>query len=237
MAAGLVLPVVSWGQDPARGGLTVVTTPPGAEVILEGEADLYGISPVTFSFPTLGEYSLTVRKHGYEDYKSSLLLDPAKPQQVLVGLSPKTAMKAGVRSMLIPGWGQRYSGNKNRGLLIGALFVGSALLLLDAHNTFQSREDEYLQRLAEYDHSVSRGGAIQELSPLYDALAAAQSKAYDAESRRRIAAGVVIGVWGLNVVDALLSAPGERATFSVKGVAVEPSAGADGLRVTLSKAF
>ena len=237
MAAGLVLGSVSWGQDPAHDGLTVVTTPPGAEVTLNGEADLSGISPITFSYPTLGEYSLTVRKHGYEAYKSSLLLDPAKPQQVLVELSPKTALKAGLRSMVIPGWGQRYSENKSRGLLFSALFVGSAIVLLDAHSTFKDREDDYNRRLAEYDNAVDQGGTIQELSVHYDALASAQSNAYDAESNRRIAAAVVVGVWGLNVVDALLSSPGERATFSVKGVAVEPSAGADGLRVTLSKAF
>ncbi|MEW5797029.1 MAG: DUF5683 domain-containing protein [Candidatus Zixiibacteriota bacterium] len=237
-AAGFwLLPLVSLAQAQPVGALTVITTPPGAEVSLAGDANLAGISPITFTYPILGEYELVIRKLGFEEYRTNLLLDPQKPQQVLVELSPKTAAKAAVRSMVIPGWGQRYCGHKTRSIVFGVLFLGSAVALLDTHNEFKDREGTYLMRLAEYDRALVRGGTISELSALHAELASAQADAYDAEDDRRVAAFAMIGVWGLNVIDAFLSAPGERATFSIKGVGVEPAAYDDGFRVTFSRAF
>lgn len=230
------LPIAVCAQSVSSGSLTIVTTPPGAEVTLEGEALLSGISPITFSYPAIGEYKLKVTKYGFETYKTRLLLDPSKPQQVAVELSPKTAVKAALRSMVFPGWGQRYTDQKSKGFLFGACFTGAALVLLGTETKFQDRQDDYYNRLAEYDRAVARGATYEQLSVRYDALSAAQKKAYDAESGRRIAAGVVIGVWGLNVIDALLFSPNERATFSIKGLSVAPTAD-DGFRVTLSRAF
>jgi len=215
----------------------VVTTPPGAEVVLKGEASVSGLSPVTFSYPLTGEYSLIVQKYGYEDYKTRLILDPAHPQQLSVELSPKTGFKAALRSIIIPGWGQRYEDRKTKGFMFSVLFVGAGLILLDNENKFQDREDAYLARLAEYDVAVSRGASIDELTGYHAALVDAQQHAYDAEDNRRISAGVVAGIWGLNVLDALLFAPKERATFSIKGIAVAPSADGQGVRLTLSRTF
>lgn len=214
-----------------------MTTPPGAQVALKGEASVSGLSPVTFSYSLTGEYSLIVKKYGYEDYKTRLALDPAHPQQISVELSPKTGFKAALRSMIIPGWGQRYEDRKTKGFMFSVLFVGAGLVLLDNQNKFQDREDAYLTRLAEYDAALNGGASIDELTGYHAALVDAQHRAYDAEDNRRIAAGVVAGIWGLNVLDAILFAPRERATFSIKGIAMTPSADAQGVRLTLSRAF
>lgn len=218
-------------------GLTVVTTPPGAEVALRGEASVSGLSPINFTYSLIGEYSLIVKKYGYEDYKTRLMLDPARPQQISVELSPRTGFKAALRSMIIPGWGQRYTNRKTKGFMFSVLFVGAGLTLLNNENKFQDREDAYLARLDEYDAAVRRGATIDELSRYHVALVDAQERTYDAESDRRIAAGVVVGIWSLNVLDALLFAPRERATFNIKGVALAPSADAQGVHLTLSRAF
>jgi hypothetical protein len=47
----------------------------------------------------------------------------------------------------------------------------------------------------------------------------------------------VAGVWGLNILDALLFTPRENAIFSVKGISVAPSTGADYAGITLSSRF
>jgi len=231
------MPLLVSAQVSTGEGLTVVTTPPGAEVALKGEASVSGLSPITFTYSLLGEYSLIVKKYGYEDYKTRLMLDPARPQQISVELSPKTGFKAALRSMIIPGWGQRYADRKTKGFVFSVLFVGASLALLDNASKFQDREDEYLARLGEYDAAVGRGASIDELTRYHATLVEAQQQAYDAEDDRRIVAGVVAGVWGLNVLDALLFAPRERATFSIKGIAVVPSADAQGVRLTLFRAF
>jgi len=178
-----------------------------------------------------------VKKYGYEEYKTRLMLDPARPQQISVELSPKTGFKAALRSMIIPGWGQRYTDRKTKGFVYSVLFFGAGLTLLDIENKFQDSEDEYLERLGEYDAAVGRGVSIYELTRYHAALVDAQQEAYDAEDDRRITAGVVAGIWGLNVLDAFLFAPRERAAFGIKGIAVVPSADAQGVRLTLTGAF
>jgi hypothetical protein len=237
VAGFLFFSTAAFAQASAVEGLTVVTTPPGAEVALKGEASVSGLSPVTFSYSLTGEYSLIVKKYGYENYKTRLVLDPVHPQQISVELSPKTGFKAALRSMIIPGWGQMYEARKSRGYMFGVLFVGAGLVLIDNQNKFQDREDAYLARLAEYDGAVRSGASIDELTGYHAALVDAQRKAYDAEDNRRVAAGVVAGIWGLNVLDAILFAPRERATFSIKGIAVAPSVDAQGVSLTLSRAF
>ena len=233
----LCLAITSRAQSGPSGGLTVVTTPPGAQVTLDGEADLSGISPITFTYPAIGEYKLRISKRGYEGYATRILLDPSKPQQVAVELSPKTAAKAALRSALIPGWGQRYTERKGKGFLFSTLFIGAGVTLVATHMEFTDRRDDYYARLADYDRAVNHGASYDELSSLHADLAQAQDRAYDAESHRKIATVVTIGVWGLNVIDALLSSPGERATFSIKGLTVAPSSGDGSVGVTLSRAF
>ena len=232
-----LIPALVPAQPGTTGGVTITSAPPGAEVMLEGEARVSGLSPITFSYLLVGEYSLTVKKHGYEDYKTCLILDPARSQQVHVELSPKTGAKAALRSGLIPGWGQRYGERKTTGFLASVLFVGAGLTFLDAESTFQDREDDYSACLESYDAAVRRGTSIDELIRLHTALVDAQQEAYDAENNRRLTAGIVVGIWGLNVLDALLFTPNERATFSIKGIAIAPSADGQGVRLTLSKAF
>lgn len=217
--------------------MIVITSPPGAQVRVDGEADLAGISPLTFTYPLLGDYELTVKKYGYEDYRTRLMLDPAHPQQLNVELSPKTGLKAALRSAVIPGWGQRYNDHKTRSFVFASLFTGALVVFLTVDQDFRDREDDYLVRMGEYDDALLRGASMDELSARYGALVSAQEVAYDAESDRRIALGALVGIWGLNVLDAFLSVPDERATFAIKGVSVTPSAGTDGVQLTLSKAF
>ena len=230
----MLLPAVSQAQP---GSLTVVTNPPGAEVELEGEAGLSGVTPVTFNYLLIGEYKLTIRKHGFETYETRLVLDPIQPQQINVDLSPKTTTKAVLRSLVIPGWGQSYSGQKTKSLFFKAMFVGAALNLYLADDDFRSRRDEYLQRLDEYDAALAGSGSVDDLERRHAVLIAAQREAYDAESDRRLAAAITVGVWGLNLIDAVLFTPGERSTFSVKGLTIVPSAGTAGAGVAVTMAF
>ncbi len=227
----------AWSQAPPIGSLTVNTTPPGAAVMLEGEAEVAGISPVTFVYPLIGEYHLTITKHGYENYRTRLVLDPSNPLQLDIDLSPRTAVKAAARSVFVPGWGQFYTEQKTKGFAFGLFFAGAVLAFLNVDEDFKSKEDVYRQRLADYDAALTAGGSYDLLSVRHRALLAAQEEAYDAENDRRVAVGAVIGIWGLNLLDALLFTPEQRATFSIKGLSVAPSANDAGFGLTLTKAF
>jgi len=225
------------GQVIGDGNLTVRTSPPGAELVLDGETSISAVTPAVFRYPLIGEYRLTVKKHGFEQYETRLVLDPSQPTQLDIELTPRTGLRAAIRSIVLPGWGQYYGERKTKGFAFGVLFLGAATALLVTHDDFESKEDDYLARLADYDRAAASGSTYAELQRLHGLMADAQEEAYDAENARRVAAGLTVGIWALNVVDALLFTPRDRATYSVKGISIEPSANSGTVGLTLTKAF
>jgi len=221
----------------AEDNLIVRTSPPGAEAHLQGEADISAVTPAAFNYPLIGDYRLTVTKHGYERYRTRLVLDPARPTALDVELTPKTGVKAALRSALIPGWGQYYGDQKTKGFAFGLMFAGAVAFFAITDNDLTNKENDFESRLRDFDNARSSGAAYSELRRLHGEMASAQKRAYDAEDVRRISMGVVAGVWGLSVLDALLFTPTDRATFSVKGLTVEPSTDMQSVTVTLTKAF
>jgi hypothetical protein len=214
----------------------VISDPPGAEVTLQGDVTVSGITPATFNQMLIGDYRLKISRHGYENYKTKVVIDPSKPLQFDVTLSRKTKFKAAIRSLVIPGWGQRYGDQKAKGYLFSALALGSVAAFLITDDDFRTKRDRYDDRLAEYDE-LAKSGTYEQLAAFKPTLDAAQEDAYDAETLRRVAVGAVIGAWSVSVLDAIFFFPEEKGTFSVKGVAITPEATIDGVNLTLSTKF
>ncbi|MEW6049645.1 MAG: PEGA domain-containing protein [Candidatus Zixiibacteriota bacterium] len=222
LAIGCLLSIAAHGQEVPPGGLTVRSSPPGADVLLEGEAVAAGITPTTFQQTFIGDYKVTIKKYLYEKYSTHVTLDPAKQLALDVNLSPKTRIKAAARSVFIPGWGQRYSEQKGKSLLFMFLAAGSVAAYAIADHEFDKDFDLYETRKAEYDSARTHGASYQELQQRYVAWSDAQKEAYDSEDIRRITIGTVIGVWGLNVLDALLFFPNNRGSITVQGIDIHP---------------
>ena len=214
--------------------ITVRSNPQGAMVKFKGESIVSGVTPARFRHLLVGDYELTLKKHGYETYKTQIDIDPTKQMEIDVKLSPKTRFKTAVRSLFIPGWGQRYADKKTKGYAFTLLALGAGAAYLAADDEFDFRYAEYQKIQREYD-SLSVAGSVEDLRRVYPFLAAAQEKAYDAEDVRRITIGVAIGVWALNVIDALFFFPEEKGTFTVKGLTLHPSTDPDkpGLSVAM----
>ncbi len=219
--------------DEALGAVTIVSDPPGGEVTLEGDLTVAGISQTTFDHILIGKYRLTVRRHGYETYKTWVTLDPSQHAQIDVSLSPLTPLKAGGRSLLLPGWGQRYSGQKAKGFIFTLLAASSVAGFFIADHQFDSKYDDFNRMRDAFDAAAT----FQQKERLEPLLKEAQKEAYDAENTRRIAIGAVIGVWALSVVDAVLFFPKERSTFSVKGFKLQPQSGTGDPGLKLSYRF
>jgi len=236
LLAGLLPAIGSAQTETVETGVVVNTTPPGAQITLDGEATVSGVAPVHFRQLLIGDYRLKVEKRGWETYSTNVILDPGKQMNVNISLSPKTRTKAAARSLFIPGWGQRYSGHKGKGALMFLAALGAGTAYLIADNDFDDKNEQYDARLAEYD-SLAAYGASTELTNAWNRLASAQDEAYDAENIRRVTIGVAIGIWAINMLDILFFFPDERGTFSVKGIAVEPSATTKQVGLTISKNF
>ncbi len=219
------------------GSVTVESDPGGAEVVIKGDATVAGVTPTTFRQMLIGRYDVTVKKRGYETYRTDVVLDPTRPTRLDIRLSPKTRLKAAVRSMFVPGWGQRYGDQKGKAWLFHVLGAGSIAAYLIADHNFDIKYEKYERRLDEFDAAVADGASREELDRRLDALSDAQDEAFDYEDYRRITIGAAIGVWGLSVLDAMLFSPGDRTAFSVEGVDIQPAADLDQVGLTLSYSF
>ncbi len=218
------------------GDLTVRSDPQGALVRLSGGAIVSGVTPVRFRHLMIGDYELTLKKHGYETYKTRIELDPTRQMEVDIKLSPKTRFKTAVRSLFIPGWGQRYADRKTKGWAFTILTVAAGVAYLYADDEFDYRFDDLKKFEREYD-SLKVSGSVDELQEVYPSLVRAQEKAYDAENVRRIVIGAGIGIWALNVIDAIFFFPEEKGTFTVKGLTLAPSADTENVGLSISMKF
>ncbi|MDF1543902.1 MAG: PEGA domain-containing protein [bacterium] len=223
-------------QSSMRGDVQVTSTPDGASVHITGDVKVAGVTPVHFEHLLIGDYRLEVKKYGYESYSSRLLVNPSQPLKVDISLAPKTRFKAAVRSILIPGWGQRYFEKKKRGALYTTLAVVSVAGYFLSDADFDDKFEDYELKLAEYD-SLASNGTLSELRALKPKLDEAQNDAYDAENVRRVAIGSVIAVWSINLLDALFFSVPDRTTFSVKGLALNPGTIDGSPAIRLSRNF
>ena len=233
----LLLPAVVSAQDAGEKGLVVRSDPQGALVELKGEATVTGITPTIFHYPFIGDYDLVVKQLGYEDYHSKVFLDPDKRIELDVTLTPKTRFKAAIRSMVFPGWGQRYSDRKGKGMAFLLLSVGASAAYLVADHNFNIKYDRYDRRLHEYDRAVAQGAQHDDLVELSSLLNDAQEEAYDIEDVRRFTIGVAAAVWGLNVLDALLSSPRRGGILTVNDLTVTPTTEGQTFGLALSHRF
>ena len=237
LATALVVMFASWGiTSSAYADVIIYSTPDGAAVTLEGGTIASGITPARFSQGLAGSYQVTISKSGYETHRSQVLLDPMRPSEINVTLKPKTRFKSTLRSLAIPGWGQRYTERNRKGLAITLLAAGAIGFVLLADDEFWYREGIFDKRLKEYDR-VAQSGTIDELRELQPGLDAARKDAYDADKVRRTAIGTLIGVWTWNVLDAYLFFPDRRHDISIKGLSTGSSSEAGVLGLVYTYKF
>ena len=229
----MTMPIV---QAQYSSGLTVTTNPDGALVTLNGDAIVTGVTPTKFTHTLVGLYKITIERYGYEKYNTKVILDPSKQMELNINLTPKTRFKSAVRSLVIPGWGQRYSSQNKRGYLYTFLAAASVWGYFVADDDFDTKYDRFKSLEAEYDN-LKVTGTVSQMEELLPRLTYAQDRAYDAENVRRTVIGAAIAVWSLSVLDALFFFPEEKGTFRVKNLTVTPETNFQNVGVNLSYHF
>jgi hypothetical protein len=226
----ITVPVVA--QDDV-GNLTVVSTPVGTAITLDGEYQLGGVTPVTFNQKMIGVYRLTAYRDGYEKYETRLVLVGNEPHHIDFEMVPKTRFRAAFRSLIVPGWGQMYTKQKLRGVLYTSATVISLISLLIADQDFRDKQDEYNEVRDLYQRTRS----IDEKREIKRRLDTVQDEAYDAETVRQIAFGVTVFVWAFNVLDAIVFFPDRHHTVGgPTSITLDTGEGFDqlGLRFAIS---
>ncbi len=215
------------------GNLQITTNPPGALVTLQGEMSLSGVAPVQFERVLVGRYRVEVIRDGFERYRSTAYLSESLLTKLDIKLVPKTPIKAFFRSLIIPGWGQRYYGNATKSTLLLLGTVAAAAGYVVVKDDYDSKVDAYNERIA--DRAAATRWA--DLPRLNREVRDAQGKANDAEDKLNIMMGVAAGIYVFNLLDAFLLFP-EFDTFSeYKPISVQPRADAGRIGLTVSLNF
>jgi hypothetical protein len=192
-------------------GFEIVSHPSGATVHFAGEYDLVATTPFVVRHHLVGTYSVKATKPGYETYSRRVSFPGSQNGRLTIRLSSKTRLKAALRSALLPGWGQFYSGEKTRGVILSTLGYGAALTTVIAELRYQDREDKYEAALSDYQAAKS----IEERNRLQLVLEDRHQKAYDAETLKRNLLVVTTAVWAYNIIDALIFFPDQKVDLQV----------------------
>lgn len=207
--------------------LTVRTNPPGATVVLDGPYKLVGVSPWTIGRDLSGTYRVEIRAPGYETWRGETVLAPGIGSTLSVNLSRKSRLKAIGQSLLLPGWGQSYLGERGKARTYYVLTGLTGAGWLTTHLMYQSKVDDF-DRAAERYRAAR---TVDELPELRAKLREADRDADRAYDRRQIATYALVGVYGLSVLDAMVLSP---ISGPDRGLALEVGGLGDGGRVALA---
>lgn len=78
-------PIMNLALRPQRGGLVVISDPPGADAFLDGRA--LGKTPLAFEGLPPGNHRLVLRREGFDPHETRITLDADTPQVVDVRLT------------------------------------------------------------------------------------------------------------------------------------------------------
>ena len=148
----------------------------------------------------------------------------------------KSPGKAFEMSLLVPGWGQYYSGQKERALVFSLTAVGFGIGAVIADGDFRKKRDDYDRAKLDLANAVS----ADEINRLRDLVITNNREAYDAETTRNMLVIVTAGVYVYNILDALVFFPDKKLIFQGTVPTDKPKIEADfdgdrvGLKLTAS---
>lgn len=209
----------------------IETNPPGAFLTLDGEYRISATSPCRIPDNIIGNYRLKARLPGYESWSGDILILPNQDNAFSFKMAPKTRLKSSLRSLIIPGWGQYYSGQKTRSLIIGFGTIGAGIGAYLADTDFRKKRDDYFD--AKIDLANAR--TEDEISRLWEITRKKNREAYDAETTRNTLTGIAIGMWAYNILDAMIFFPEHKLVSGLPKV----NAGFDGqaAQIKITAAF
>lgn len=182
-----------------RGILRLSGLPAGTRVFLDGE--LLGVTPMPDLQQDAGVYQIRLEKPGYEKGKqNAVAVQSGAATPLAFDLKQKTRQGAIWRSLVLPGWGQRYADRTRIGTAYTVTEVAALAFAVIAWNDYQGKTDTYTRARDAYDNADYGDNLLQ----LYDDRMAAYDDADAAKSTLTMVAGIAIAVYVWNVADVLL---------------------------------
>jgi hypothetical protein len=171
--------------------------------LLRNGEDVFFHTPATVTPVPVGMPQIGVRKCGCDGSAASVVVRAGMEAKLDLRLAPKTAAKAAVRSVLLPGLGQQYKGQRGKAWLVRAVAVGGAAVAYTGIKQRKTAIDDYDAAKAEYDAAVSG----EQIDHWYGEMDSRYGKIGKAENLRNAGFGLLGGIWVLNIVDAVFGFP------------------------------
>jgi hypothetical protein len=183
--------------------LRIRSEPSGAFVALDGEHTWKGSTPWDLSRGLKGTYHITAEMSGYERWRRTVHLVEGESRQLDIRLSRKSAVKAALRSVVVPGWGQFYAERPTKGtvFLVGAAAAATGLLVM--HELYENDVDE----LNEAQRAYQAAGTVEEIERLRPRFEEKRREADRSYDRRQILLYTTGAVCAASVLDALFLFP------------------------------
>lgn len=217
----------------STGNILINSDPQGALVILTGEWSYSGVTPVIFDRPLIGRYQIEVIRDGYETYRSVSYFSEAQKAQLDIKLKRKTRTKALFRSMIFPGWGQRYNNQTTKSSLLSIATIGSVVGYLLIKSDYDDKIDVFNQRKSAFGQAEQ----WSDLSGLEASMWEAQREANDSENKLNVAIVTVAGLYIISVLDSFLFFPDHDSYTEYKAITLVPEIGPDRAAISLAVRF
>lgn len=184
----------------------IQSSPLGATVQLSGLYSIVGRTPFLVPYPLEGRYKIKATKEGYESETSHINFFGNSESSIFIKLKPRTRIKAAMRSLVFPGWGQLYSGGKVRGAILGAASIGLIGWTLFAHNDYNTSQNAFDRALENFNKQEIKS---EESSRNVDNKLAEAQDDYDFRKTMLL---VTASFWAYNLIDSFIffSSPAGR---------------------------
>ena len=177
-----------------------------------------GSTPIQNKMVPLGNSTISIRKRGYEDYKENIRIRKGNPYNLTYTLYPKTRKKTLIKSLILPGSGQRYAEYKTKGYLITLLqtaaiagVVQTTMMSIDTQNEYDEAKDAYKNSSSQNDFDKN-----------YIVLEDKYDERKSAHTFQLITGGTALAVYLYNIIDAALTEPKVEDRFTENSLLITP---------------
>jgi len=220
-------------QNKSKNRVIIKSDPPGAMIYFKGENSFVGVTPFKLKPNLIGNYRITATKSGFEKSKLEYVFKGTERGVLRLRLIPKTRFKAGIRSLVFPGWGQIYSERKKSGIFLSLLQAGAGLFALMAHLDYDKAFDDYQSALDDYlTNNQNYEVAIQK----WQIVESRYRRAEKAFNKRKNWLAISGGLWLYNFLDSIFFFPSFDKKFfhrSLPGISVNIRHDSVGLGLTV----
>ena len=197
------LPAVALAQ--VQGGVVVTSAPPGAVVELVGQHVFHGVTPWRLDRGLAGTYEVRAYKAGYEEWDGYVLLSAARSDSIFIRLTRKTPLGAGLRSAIVPGWGQYYTGQGVKGTMFLAAEAAALSVVLWANEKRDDAQSDYTEARLEY----LAADQVDEMDRKFLKMKTAFDELHRWHEKRKQWSYAAAAIWLANVLDATILFPSQ----------------------------